>query len=224
MKMINLNLRKSIRVLAVGGFMVSLATLMFNCGGRQFKSAGNHETSSASITTPGAFDKPSSPYAQMTAEQQFNSMLNVTGQSAASGTLKAEYVLRQGSLADNDNLAGVTAPLLMASTSLAGEVCNGLLVKEKAMAAASRTFFQQIDFTKTIAANSGTAYSASAEALAQALYGRSLTTDELAILVAFYTEFNAGLTAAQAAQPAQTGVLYLSLCSGMLGSYDSMTY
>ncbi len=219
-----LNLKKSIRVVAVSGFMLSLATLMFNCGGKQFRSAGNDETSSASVTTPGAFDKPSSPYAQMTAEQQFNSMLNVTGQAAPSGTMKAEYILRQGSLADNDNLAGVTAPLLMASTSLAGEVCNGLLSKEKAMAAASRTFFQQVDFNQTIAANSAAGYSASAEALAQALYGRSLSAEEQAILVGFYTEFNADLTAAQAAQPAQTGALYLSLCSGMLASYDSMTY
>src|SRR5258705_486028 len=111
MNMNNINLKKSIRVVAVGGCMAALATLMFNCGGKQFKSAESSEGSQGAVT-PGVFDKPVAPYAQMTAEQQFNSMLNVTGQMTPTSAMKTEYGLRQGAMADNDNLAGVTAPLL----------------------------------------------------------------------------------------------------------------
>jgi len=224
MKMNKNNFSKIARTTVVCVCLVGLSTLTFNCGGQKFQSAGVSESSSLGGVTPGVYDKPVSPYALMTGEQQFQSMLNVTGQAMPTPAQVTEYSLRQGALADNDNLAVVSAPLMMGSTSLAGEVCNGLLVKEKALAAAARTFFAPVDFTKTIAANSAQAFSTSAESLAQALYGRSLKVEEQSILSAFYAEFTGQLTAAEAAQTAQTTALYLSLCSGMLATFDSMTY
>jgi hypothetical protein len=216
------SIKLGVLVLCLGG----LSTLTFNCGGSKFHSDKSGLTDQSSMgggVTPGSFDKPISPYAMLTGEQMFASMLNVTGQTVTTAQ-KNEYNLRTGALADVDSLAVVNAPLMMATSSLAGEVCNGLIAKEKGLAAASRSFFPQVDFTKSIAQNSPNAFAAAAQMMAQAFYGRDLSDEEQQILTAYYSEFVAALPANQANQTAQTSNLYLTLCAGMLSSFDAMIY
>jgi hypothetical protein len=206
--------------------IVGGVTMLFNnCAPNMFTANRYVGDVSASSLNGGMFDKVDSPVVVFTSNQQFQSMLNVTGQAdAMTGTEKSEYDLRAASLAGESNVVGINAPMMVGTTSLAGEVCNGLLTKEKALAPAMRKFFAGVDFTKAVSGNSPDAYSASAEAMAQAFYNRDLTQDEQQILTGFYTQFIKDLPAANAAQAAQTSNLYLSLCSAMLSSFDSMTY
>lgn len=213
------------RIAAVTVGLVALSTMSFNCSLRQFEAVSASSDLSSFDVTPGSFDKPVSPYALMTSEQTFQSMLNVTGQTASRTPAQVnEYNLRTSSMSDNDSLATINAPLTMATTSLAGEVCNGLLAREKALASANRKFFSGIDFTKGVSQNSADAYAAAASSMGQAFYGRSLASAEQQVLIAFYSEFVGSLTAAQLTAAAQTNNLYLSLCTAMLSSFDSINY
>jgi len=161
----------------------------------------------------------------MISDQTFQSMLNVTGQAGAqTNTQVTEFNLRTSSLSDTDSLSMVNAPLMVAATSLAGEVCNGLVAKEKAMAAASRLFFNGVDFTKPVSQNNAQAYSDSASAMAQAFYGRALDPDEQAALSQYYVDFGKGLTGTLATNANQTSVLYITLCAAMLSSFDALTF
>ena len=207
-------------------WLAALAMSTISCAPRMFESANKSATSS-SLCDSDCFGKPDSPYALMTSYQVFSSMLNVTEQNnAVSPTMRAEYDSRAGTLADNDNIASVTAPLQMATTSVAGEVCNSLLVREQALASANRKFFGQVDFTLSLAQNSATTYMRSLSSLAETFWGRSATEDELRLLRNFYDDFLAtsGSVGSAAEQVRSTRKLYLSVCSAMLSSFDMMIH
>lgn len=167
------------------------------------------------------FDKPQSPIVLMTSEQTFQSMLNVTGQTnAATGTQRAEFDSRTGSLSATDNLANMNSPLLLASTSLAGEVCNGLIAKETPMANGSRAVFGSVNFSANIATNGLAAYNSAVQAMALKFWGRNINGEELTALQSYYNEFVTGITDSTA----QNRALYLSTCAAMLSSFDSLVY
>jgi hypothetical protein len=224
----NLNFKKWMRIGALVGLMTGVVTLHFNCAPSMFQPTSFSQSSTGGGSLgcePNCFEKPASPYTLMTSHQVFSTMLNVTGQTGAvSGTMRQEYDARTGSLADNDNLASVNAPLQMATTSLAGEVCNSLLTREQGLAANARQFFSQVDFNRNLAGNTTAAYTLAIENMARSFWGRALTADETQVLNQFYnefsTEFSAGLSAAD--QVRLTRKLYLSACSAMLSSFDAM--
>lgn len=206
-------------------FIAVIATCYTNCSPSMFKPAGSGSGDFSSTgCEPNCFSKPSSPYTMMTSLQVFSSMLNVTDQNGAISTsMRQEYDARTGSLADNDNLAVINAPLQMATTSMAGEVCNGLLGREGALAAADRKFFNQVDFTRNMAGNSPAAYAAAVDSMAIAFWGRGVNDEERQAMNEFYSDYASsyGATGSAQDQVRVTRKLYLSACSAMLSSFDA---
>lgn len=162
--------------------------------------------------------KSSSPWVMLTFNQQYQSMLNVTGQTQTASQ-KAEFELRSGALAGSDGVDGINGPMMIAATSLAGEVCNGLIIKEKA--SSQRRFFSGVDFNQTLKNHSPDTFMKVASTMAGNFYARQLREDETKELTDFYKEF---VTGAGTADATQLKNVYLSLCSAMLSSFDSMTY
>jgi len=210
---------KRISIIIVG--MAGLSTLTFNCAPSMFQSAKSASNSSFGRVFD-VFNAPkNSPYVLMTAKQTYKTFLNVTGQEGAqSNTQLNEFSARASSLSTNERLTNVNAPLQLAATSIAGEVCNGLLNKEVAAAAASRKFFSQVDFTKPVGQNSQSAFQSAVNVMAQSFWNRAPTADEAAQLNQFYNDFSA--TAGTAA--AGTRNLFLGTCTGMLASLESYTF
>ena len=206
-------------------FIAIIATCYTNCSPSMFKAASPKQSDfSSSGCGANCFEKQSSPYTMMTSLQVFSSMLNVTEQSSAiSTTMRQEYEARTGSLADNDSLAVVNAPLQLATTSIAGEVCNGVLNREVPLTAAQRKFFVQVDFSRNLAGNTTAAYSSAVDAMAEAFWGRSVNDEERLAMNEFYNDFagSYGLLGSAQDQVRVTRKLYLSACAAMLSSFDA---
>lgn len=216
----NLSLKRNLRIGIVILGLSGLSTLSFNCAPGLFKSA-DHSEESSSVGGQGStpsFDKPKAPWVLMTSEQVFQTMLNVTGQPVPTAAQRTEFDARTGALAGTDNLTNLNAPLALGATSLAGEVCNGLIVKES-VANAVRKFFVGVNFGANPAANNAQAFANATSVMARSFYGRELKAEEASILSAFYTDFIAGATAVD-----NTKDLYLSACAAMLSSTDALTY
>lgn len=215
-----LNRRKWRNIIMLVTAMSAVSTLTFNCAPSMFQVSSL--TSSSSSLGVDAFTKPQvSPVTLMSARQTYKTFLNVTGQEGAQTTAQLnEYESRANSLATNDRLSNINAPLQLAATSVAGEVCAGLLTKESGLVDSARKFLVGIDITKALAADAPELYQAAVGKMAVSFWGRQLTAAEGKLMSDFYTEFTSG----SAASAATTRALYLATCTGMLASLDSYTY
>lgn len=217
MKKINLKWKRISLILAA---MAGLSTLTFNCAPSMFQ-AKSGDFSSLSSTGDVFSAVRNSPYTLMTARQTYKTFLNVTGQEGAQTNNQLnEYTARFSTLATTDRVTNLNAPLQMAATSLAGEVCNGLLAKEVAAPAANRKFFGQVDFTRAASANTRAAFDSAIEVMANSFWSRPPSEEEKTMLGSFYTEFSGSAGTAAAG----TRTMYLAACTGMLAAFDTYTY
>lgn len=206
--------------IAVAG-LCGLSTLSFNCAPSLFQSATFSSSGSTSLFS--TFSKVDTPVSLMTGEQIYQSMLNVTGQTqAATATQEEEYKSRINAFSQIDNLANMSSPMMLAASSLAGEVCSGLVAKEKALGASARRFFQAIDFSKKPSDNNLDGFLSSMDVFAVSAWGRHMNPDEQRIFSEYFEEYKANLTATNNA--AQTDNLCISACSAVLSSFDALVY
>jgi hypothetical protein len=121
-------------------------------------------------------------------------------------------------------LSKINAPLLLSATSLAGEVCNALIAKERPLAANMRVYFQNVNFAAGPSQISDANFNSTLLQLTQKFWGRAPSSEEAQIFSEFRNGHIAALTPAESTATAQTGVFYLSLCSSVLSSFDSLTF
>ena len=220
MKMMTMS-RKWKRISIVVAGLCGLSTLSFNCAPSLFQSATY--SSSGSFNLFSTFTKVNTPVSLMTGEQIYESMLNVTGQSQAATTTQVdEYKSRINAFSPIDNLANMSSPMMLAASSLAGEVCNGLVTKEKGLAASSRRFFQGIDFTKKPSDNNAAGFMSAMDVFAVSAWGRHMSTEEQQVFSAYFEEFKSNVTTTNNA--AQTDNLCISACAAVLSSFDALVY
>lgn len=208
------------RISMVLAGMIGLSTLSFNCAPSLFQSASY--SSGSRLGTFSTFGKVNTPVSLLTGEQIFQSMANVTGQSLAiTNNQRNEYNSRFNSFSATDSMGNFNSPMLLAATSLAGEMCNGLVAKEKALAATARRYFQNINFNATPAVNTLDAYLSSIEVLAVSAWGRSLTSEERTAFTEYFAEFKSNI--AQMNNQA-TDNLAITSCAVVLSSFDALIY
>lgn len=202
-----------------------------NCGRYGAMSEGTDE--SASLGSSGG-DLPSQeetnsqklgiPVALLSAEQTLASMLRVTNVTTASTQVLTEYSGRYGALAAGNDLSMVNGPLMLGSTSLAGEVCNSLLTQEKAAADGARNFFNGINFAAGVSTLTDASYNTAIRGMARSFWGRNESADELVMMQEFKTEFINAVAATARTQAVSTNGLMLSTCAAMLSSLDAISY
>lgn len=143
--------------MVVSAIIVSLglATLFVGHGcGKVGESATSMGSSSNSINGV-VFDPPTDidPLADtrtvstVYAKNVLDNFVSCTGIGVESATTKGIWDSRKGSLSDFGYATNISAPMMMAITSVAGEVCNDLITQEKAMAANSRNIFNSFDLS-----------------------------------------------------------------------------
>jgi hypothetical protein len=205
----------------IGLIIKSLALLIFfqNCARLPMGLEGNSD--SASLTTNN--DPVYSPYALLTGEQIFKGMLNLTG-TAPTGAVNNEYKSRENAFSLNADLKNITSPMMIAITSLGGEVCNTLLASEISKSTSDRAFFSEVDFTKDVSNVNTDQFDFVIHSLARTFWGRNETEEERNLLLNGKSEFLATLEASKATQATSTRDLMLFTCSAMLSSVDAFTY
>lgn len=188
-------------------------------------SKGSVDSSSLGEVPPETdSEKLGIPVALLSAEQTLQSMLKVTNVGPASAAIVTEYNGRYGALAAGNDLSMANGPLMLGSTSLAGEVCNTLVTNEKAAAAADRSFFGQVNFALGITSLDDNAYNAAIRGMARQFWGRNENLEENELLKAYKTEFTAALAATVRTQAASTTNVMTAVCAAMLSSLDAISY
>lgn len=209
------------RLLIVGVFAAISIVTGFNCSAQKAYSVKtNFSSDETSLIAKGE----DLPYSLLNAEQALSSMINVTGLGATNTNINNEYNIRNSSFAVTSGLSKINAPMLLSATSLAGEVCNSLITKERPLATSARSYFQSVNFAAGPAQINDASYDSTVLQLTQKFWGRNPSPEELQILADFRSEHMAALTAAERAATTQTGIFYLSLCSSLLSSFDSLTF
>jgi hypothetical protein len=148
----------------------------------------------------------------------------VTGLGTATAGINTEYGIRNTSFAVTSELSKINAPLLLSATSLAGEVCNALITKERPLAANTRSYFQSVNFGAGPAQITDATFDSTLLQLTQKFWGRSPSSEEAQIFADFRNQHITALTATERTATAQTGIFYLSLCTSVLSSFDSLTF
>jgi hypothetical protein len=195
-----------------------------NCG--RFSQPHEESTENASLGSESLDSQQLGlPYALLSAEQTLSSMMKVTNVTTLSPALKAEYKGRYGALAAGNDLSMANGPLMLGSTSLAGEICNSLLIQEKAMTdVTSRSFFGSIDFTTGVSGLEDNGLNTSIRGMARSFWGRNETLEELTLLQEFRTDFINALTETDKTKPVAIRNLVLATCAAMLSSVDAISY
>lgn len=233
MKLENKKVLKKLSLIV--GITALLSSYGFNCAPASFNVANQGDSAILSsngiipiddVGLDGTLDqKTNLPYALQTSEQVFNSFINLTDQPNFSNTIMNEFNIRSGTLSVKSDLKFMNAPMLFAITSLAGEVCNGLVAREQAIVdTTQRKFFSSVNFAQAITSLDQASYTSTVTRLANSFWGRAPSSEEIQLFDGFRTDFIAAIPAAQAAQAAQTRALALSTCTAMLATFDVYTY
>lgn len=164
------------------------------------------------------------PIALLSAEQALQSMIKVSNVGTANAAIVTEYNGRYGALAAGNDLSMANGPLMLGSTSLAGEICNTLVTNERAAAAADRAFFGQVNFATGITSISDNAYNSAIRGLARQFWGRNENLEENTLLKAYKMEFTDALAANARTQAASTVNVMTAVCAAMLSSLDAISY
>ena len=211
-----------------------LSFYSFNCAPPSFNVANQSDNLVLNSNSLVPFDdvgtgtldtKTMLPYALQTADQVFSSFINLTEQPNFSNAIRDEYGIREGAMSVTPDLKFVNAPMLIAITSLAGEVCNGLVTREQAITdMTQRKYFSLVNFGQAVANFNEANYISTVTQLANSFWGRAPSAEEIQLFSGYRTDFIAAIPAAQVNQAAQTRALATSTCSAMLGSFEVFTY
>ena len=195
-----------------------LSVVMLNCSPSKMYSLGSSSNESNSVSKSEDL-----PYALLNADQALSSMLNVTGQRVSSVGVRNEFNIRNSAFAVNSYLSSINAPMLLSATSLAGEVCNSLVIAERA-AGATRSFFTGVNFNAAPSTISVGSYGAVLDKFSQKVWARELNDKETKLFSDYHKDYLVSLTPAEQGQAAKTSAFYMSVCSAFLSSFDALIF
>ncbi len=152
-------------------------------------------------------------------QNTLTSMLQQTGVTNPSNRTMNTYGTQGTKISETGASNTVTAPMWVAITTVASEVCNDLVNQEKALPANDRRFFTSIDFTKGFNMMSAQAKEDSIRRLARNLWARNESGQEKILIRAAVDEAFSGSTAA-----ADTDKAAFFICTTMLSSMKAHAY
>lgn len=123
----------------------------------------------------------------------------------------------QGTLSESGAANSITSPMLTAMTKISAEVCNDLIVKERAVAPVQRQIFNSINFTAGPDSLSPTQLGSVVRRIARSCWGRNETAEESNLLINTTLESFAG--GANGAQETIDHMIFL--CSAMSSSFSA---
>lgn len=118
----------------------------------------------------------------------------------------------------------VNAPMWMAVTNLAGEVCLDLIDDERAKAVGARRYFGQVDFTRSPASISSSTKDDLIRRMARNFWGRNETTAERTLIRSTLDAAMSEPRANGATDATETENALLFACTAMLSSLDTLKF
>ncbi len=209
------------------GLFGALSFYGFNCAPPAFHIADNASSgdpySFAFPQGPTWDTTPTKPNAVLTSLQVYESMSNLAGLSSSdiSNTQVQEFTRREGAFPVSSDLTTVNAPMLLALTSYAGEVCNGLLTKEKNLTDTERQYLRSINLNGLASDVTPDQYNQLVSNLTNSFWGRAPSSEELAAFTSFRTDF---VAAGNTTQTRSVNGLVVATCAGILSAFDVFTY
>lgn len=153
----------------------------------------------------------------LSANRLLASFLSVTGVTTPTTDTINAYARYKTTLSLDGAANSPTPPMLMAISNIAAEVCDDLVVQEKALAGGSRRIFNSVNFTVSPAQITPAIIADSVRRMARSFWGRNETAEELTAITNGVNEAKQGQTAA-----AQTDIAMIYACTGMLSSLSSI--
>lgn len=152
-------------------------------------------------------------------KQLLDNMVTCAGTGTASPEAVAEWQSRQSSFSEYGFALDVTAPMLMAITAVAGEICDDLLDVEMAQPANTRRLFRNWDFGQapSLANLPDANIDEAARRFALSCWARTELAEEA---LAYREELRA---ATEVQNVAETRKLALIMCTSALASLSGIT-
>ncbi len=148
-------------------------------------------------------------------QQVLTAMVSLTGIGQPSSATLNAYKKEAGKISDTGKPDSVNAPMWLAITNLAGEVCRDLVTAEAALTIDQRRIFKQINFTTGgPVAIPDAAKSDVIRRLARSVWQRNETNEELGLLKAELATF-------KSTTAGDTNKAMLMTCTAMLASLDA---
>lgn len=154
-----------------------------------------------------------------TSQNALTTMLQQTGVQNPSNNTRNAYRDQGNKISETGASNTITAPMWVAVSTIASEVCNDLVTAEKALPAADRRFFTSVDFTRGFNQMSVEAKEDSIRRLARSLWARNESGQEKILIRAAVDEAFNGSTAT-----ADTDRAVFFICTTMLSSMRAHTY
>ena len=149
-------------------------------------------------------------------EKLLPSLVSVVGVGRPSSRTLTAYRNERARVSETGDAESVNAPMWLAVTNVAGEVCWDLIAQEKPIPAAQRRIFSLIDFTKGPKEIADAATSDVVRRLARSAWARN-ETDEERTLIASAVKASFGSSAAAA----ETDRAMLFTCTSVLAAMDT---
>lgn len=226
-KIKNMTLSQKRKIGAATGLPLMALFLMMsfqNCAPGVVQSTKLPSTGGGIAETPLNIDEDTKPVTVTYSENLITSMQLQTGlQTLSTRTVNANTSAKE-KISETGKADSVNAPMWMAVTNLAGEVCLDLVTDEKAKAAGSRRFFGQVDFTRAPASFSADAKSDMIRRMARNFWGRNETVAEKTVIVSSLDGAIADPRRANANDAAETEDILVYACTAMLSSLNAITF
>ncbi len=198
--------------------VMGLVGIIFGHGCGQFSTnqTSGTETSSSLVLNTGPNDEfvplqDTKTVGLVYSNQVLDHFLECSGAGQASDSTLAMWEQKKGSISELGGPTQVTAPMLMAITSIAGEVCHDIVEREKT----SPRLFVGVNLAQA-ALPSDNVLGDAVRRLSRSCWQRNETDEERAYLV------NQLVTGFQGGDAANSQRAMLFLCTAMLSSLDSL--
>lgn len=156
-------------------------------------------------------------------QNTLTSMLQQTGVINPSGNTRNAYTNQGTKISETGASNTITAPMWVALTTISSEVCNDLIVQEKALPAADRRFYNSVDFTKGFSVQTAAGKEDVIRRMARSFWARNESGQEkILIRSALDSVFTNDTATNGGTNSSDRAALFL--CTTMLSSLKANTY
>lgn len=149
--------------------------------------------------------------------QVLKNMQSLAGVEIPSGKTLEVFEKKKTSFSEDGRANSLNAPILLAISSLGGEVCNDLIVQENALDRAKRRIFPQIDFALNPEQQDAEGVKDSVRRMARSFWGRNESDEEMEIILSGLDE----MVSYGTNQPGDTEMAMIYICTSMISSLEA---
>lgn len=199
-------------------FSLALVTIFTNCMPSGFVTINelslDQTNPSLLEENPAGGNRPIITLNLMSANQLFQSLLNLNELSDDTNAIRNEFNIRRSAFTDVGKQSGMNAPYLLSLTSLSGAVCHESITQKKGI-------FKDIDLSQRIAELSDDSYLSFTNRLFRQVTLRDMDKEEEDLFRNFKNDF---LATGQTDSSAQHRQLWVSTCSAVMSHLKTITY